>query len=74
MTTEFFYPHIGGLENITESLADEFVQMGHSVIVITNTIDKGKKEFPYIVLRKPSMKKFGKHINGVIFLYTNKFL
>lgn len=57
MTTEFFYPHIGGLENITESLADEFVQMGHSVIVITNTIDKGKKEFPYIVLRKPSMKK-----------------
>lgn len=54
MVSEYFYPHIGGLENITESLADEFVCMGHSVIVITNTIEKGDREFPYTVLRNPS--------------------
>lgn len=57
MTTESFYPHIGGLENITESLADEFVNMGHSVTVITNTVEKGDKEFSYTVLRNPSIKK-----------------
>lgn len=60
MTTEFFYPHIGGLESITESLADEFVNMGHSVIVITNTIEKGNKVFPYIILRNPSIKELWK--------------
>lgn len=56
MTSEFFYPHVGGLESITESLADEFVRMGHSVIIITSTVEKGDKTFSYIVLRKPSIK------------------
>lgn len=60
MTSEFFYPHIGGLENITESLADGFLRMGHSVKVITNTKEYGSKSFPYDVIRNPSMKELWK--------------
>lgn len=63
MTVESFYPHIGGLESITESLANEFFSMGHSVVVITNTTEKGEKDFPYTVLRKPSLLKIWETYN-----------
>ena len=57
MTSVSFYPNIGGLESITESLADELFRMGHSVIVITETVETGNKNFPFVVLRKPSIKE-----------------
>lgn len=56
MTSEFFYPHIGGLESITESLADEFTRMGHNVKIVTSTTEIGDKIFPYDVIRNPSLK------------------
>lgn len=37
MTSVFFYPHIGGIESVTEYLADEFTRMGHNVTVVTRT-------------------------------------
>lgn len=37
MTSVFFYPHIGGIETVTEYLADEFVRLGHDVTVVTTT-------------------------------------
>ena len=58
MTSEFFYPHIGGIETVTEYLADEFSRMGHEVKIITNTTQIGTKSFPYEILRKPSVKRF----------------
>lgn len=60
MTSEFFYPHIGGIESVTEFLANEFTRLGHDVKIITNTTDIGNKEFTYQVLRKPSNKEFWK--------------
>lgn len=54
MTSVFFYPHIGGIETVTEYLADEFTRLGHSVIVVTNTKESGEKIFPYKVLRCPN--------------------
>lgn len=60
MTSEFFYPHIGGIETVTEYLADEFTRMGHEVKIITNAIEKGDKNFSYQILRKPSVKTFWK--------------
>lgn len=57
MTSEFFYPHIGGLETITESLADEFTRMGHSVKVVTSTCEVGNKTFPFDVFRNPSIQE-----------------
>lgn len=60
MTSEFFYPHIGGIETVTEYLADEFVRMGHEVQVITTTVEIGDKTFSYEVLRNPSKKDIWK--------------
>lgn len=48
-----FYPHIGGIESVTEYLANEFVRLGHKVKVITRTPELGTKSFPYEVIRRP---------------------
>lgn len=58
MTSEFFYPHIGGIETVTEYLADEFVRMGHEVKIITTTKEDGDKTFSYEILRNPSKSEF----------------
>ena len=52
-----FYPSIGGLETIIESLAHEFFSQGHEVKVISNTIEKDFKQFPFKVVRQPSLFK-----------------
>ena len=59
ITSYFFKPHIGGIETITENLANEFVRMGHKVIIITKTPLENNIEFdfPYQVLREPSPKQ-----------------
>lgn len=50
-----FYPSIGGIEIITENLANEFVRKGHKVTIITRTPNNEKiKKFPFKVLRSPS--------------------
>ncbi len=48
-----FYPMIGGLENVAESLAAEFTALGHDVCVACQVADKGDRVFPYRVVRKP---------------------
>ena len=52
-----FYPSIGGIEIITENLANEFVKTGHQVTVITNTPDDKSRAFPFKVLRNPSKRE-----------------
>ena len=52
-----FYPSIGGLETIIESLAHEFLHQGHEVKVISSLIDKDFKYFPFEVIRQPSLFK-----------------
>lgn len=52
-----FYPSIGGIEIVTENLANEFVKMGHQVTVITNTLDDKSRTFPFTVLRNPSKRE-----------------
>ncbi|MEL7067686.1 MAG: glycosyltransferase family 4 protein [Cyanobacteria bacterium J06581_3] len=52
-----FYPSIGGLESIIESLAYEFSGQGHEVKVISTLIDKDLKNFPFEVVRQPSFPK-----------------
>lgn len=54
MTSVFFYPHIGGIETVTEYLAEEFTRKGHTVTVVTATAEQGEKEFPFKVLRRPT--------------------
>lgn len=53
MVSDSFYPNVGGIEIITEILADEFTDLGHIVKIVTMTEEMGNKAFPYEVIRKP---------------------
>jgi glycosyltransferase involved in cell wall biosynthesis len=50
-----FYPAIGGIEVNSEILAGAFKQAGHEVHLLTWTEEKGDKDFPYQVVRNPSL-------------------
>jgi glycosyltransferase involved in cell wall biosynthesis len=50
-----FYPDIGGIESISEMLATAFVQQGAEVHLLTWTQGKEEKEFPFKVIRTPSI-------------------
>lgn len=54
MTSVFFYPHIGGIESVTEMLAKEFAGMEDvEVKVVTTTAEEGEQAFPFEVYRNP---------------------
>lgn len=53
-----FYPNIGGLETIIESLAYEFIDQGHAVKLISLTSDANNKIFPFQVIRCPQPYHF----------------
>jgi glycogen(starch) synthase len=38
LTSHRFFPHIGGIEMVSELLAEEFTKAGHEIIVVTPTI------------------------------------
>ncbi len=50
-----FYPDIGGIEVNSEILANGFYNSGHEIHLITWTKDLGKKQFPFAVIRNPSL-------------------
>lgn len=50
-----FFPKIGGIETFTDVLATTFVNMGHTVIVMTPVEHRLRKDkAPYTIIRKPS--------------------
>ena len=50
-----FYPDIGGIEVNSEILAKAFHNAGHSVHLLTWSEDGSGKEFPFLVVRNPSI-------------------
>ncbi|MFN6947142.1 MAG: glycosyltransferase family 4 protein [Cytophagaceae bacterium] len=70
-----FYPHVGGIEVNSEVLAHEFVKNKHDVKLITWTEDVSGKEFPFTVIRNPSLIKLVKaHIWADIIFENNPSL
>jgi len=61
MSSQLFYPSLGGSEINAEILAREFTRLGHEVKVTTQTpgknIDVDGLEFPFEVIRQPSLLK-----------------
>src|SRR5215471_2114332 len=53
-----FLPQIGGLELNVAQIAEEFVRLGHEVVVITTTPGKEDATIPYPVLRNPGPLAF----------------
>lgn len=64
-----FYPSIGGLETIISTLGHEFTYLGHEVKIVSQTPAVDSKDFPFEVIRRPSLKKLLKltHWSDVYF-------
>jgi glycogen(starch) synthase len=57
ISSHAFSPSIGGIETVTELLANEFLRSGYSVTVLTQTPTDGADQFAYPVVRRPSLRK-----------------
>ena len=60
VATYRFYPDVGGLETVARVLADEFLNLGHEVILITDTAatpETDDRQFAFPVGRRPGLKK-----------------
>ena len=49
-----FWPSIGGIETIADTLARTIISMGHECIVVTDTPAEQEENFGYRVVRRPS--------------------
>lgn len=63
---------VGGLETVVELLSREFAAAGHEVTVITNALKDEPDEFPFQVLRRPSLATQIRVIQSSdVFLHAN---
>lgn len=54
LSSHFFHPNVGGIEEVSRVLAHEFSTAGHEVRVVTQTLGNDGSEFPFVVARRPS--------------------
>lgn len=57
VSSHAFAPSIGGIETVSALLAAEFVRLGHSIKVLTQTPTDRPDEADYEILRRPSLKE-----------------
>jgi glycosyltransferase involved in cell wall biosynthesis len=55
ISSHFFYPSVGGIEQVGLVLANEFSLAGHEIRVVTTTGESGDAIFPFEVIRRPSI-------------------
>lgn len=55
ISSHAFAPSIGGIETVSALLAQEFVRLGQEVILLTQTPAGGAREYPFQVIRRPSL-------------------
>ena len=53
ISSQGFYPRIGGIETVTRILAEEFTELGHQVTVVTLDQSNEPDRFPFRVVRRP---------------------
>ena len=54
LSSHFFHPSIGGIEQVSLALAIQFARAGHTVKVITTTPQSDGSNFQFEVVRRPS--------------------
>ena len=55
ISSHFFHPSVGGIEEVGLVLANEFSLAGHEIRVVTTTGESGDAIFPFEVIRRPSI-------------------
>jgi glycogen synthase len=71
ISSHAFSPSIGGIETVSELLAGEFVLLGHSVMMVTQTPAGGGERFDYPILRTPSLSELGKAMRWCDLFWQN---
>jgi glycosyltransferase involved in cell wall biosynthesis len=66
-----FYPAIGGIETISDFLANTFHNAGHQLHVVTWTQEKGKKIFPFKIIRNPHIFQLLKEHSWADLIFEN---
>ena len=57
LSSHFFHPSVGGIEQVSLTLANEFARAGHEVKVVTTTRESDGRKFPFQIVRRPSPLK-----------------
>ena len=60
VATHHFFPDVGGLETVARVLAEEFVALGHEVILTTDSVASDvaqDEQFPFVVVRQPKLRR-----------------
>jgi glycogen(starch) synthase len=71
VSSHFFHPSIGGIESVTEILALEFAKLGHKVRILTQTQEPGQRQFPFEVVRRPSVSALFAAVNWCDLFFQN---
>ena len=67
-----FYPSVGGIEEVSSTLAHEFVNQGHEVKLITQIPATDIKSFPFKVIRQPKRYQLYKLVEWCdVFFHNN---
>jgi len=53
LSSHFFHPTVGGIEEVSRILAREFTHAGHEVRVVTGTREDDGTDFPFTIHRRP---------------------
>ena len=53
-----FYPNFGGIETMINLLAEDFKENNNEVIIISNTVNPDKDNFPFKIIRQPGFIEF----------------
>src|SRR5271166_3175616 len=54
LSSHFFYPSVGGIEQVSLALATQFARAGHTVKLLTTTPQSARSNFQFEVVRRPS--------------------
>jgi glycogen synthase len=71
ISSHAFAPSVGGIETVTQLLANEFVRLGHEVSVLTQTPADNGQTFSYPVIRQPPVAELGRALAGCDIFWQN---
>lgn len=57
LQSTLFYPSVGGIETVSQCLADRYVELGHNCTIITRSISEKPDAFRFQIARNPSFKQ-----------------
>ena len=68
-----FWPSVGGIETVTDVLAEQLIQLGHECVVVTESPLNGKPELsrPYTIVRQPSRRQRWALVRAASIVHAN---